>query len=1121
MVFISRIKFRGFKSFRQAEVVLPKGFVCLAGPNGSGKSNVTDGIRFALGEMGLRSLRASKVAELINQSSTKAEVTLTIDGEQHFEVKRAIREDGKVAYRLDGKRVTRREVLEALRPVGLEIGSHNIIAQGQVQKIVEMNAKERRGIIDSIAGIAEFEEKKEEALGELGKVESRISDTNIVLSEREAILTQLEKEKNDALAYREADTLLKRSKATLVNHEYSKLEKSHNELMGNYTKRKAEGESLLSEILSLDSKIAAHEAERGELAAKINKPGERERLMAQIEEIKVSIGSNTATGSEKKKDSERLSSELVALETERKAAKDKLSESKAALSKMAAELQDVQSKMAKFERNGAGGESGSEKLHADADALLVTVSKMREEKAGLSAGLEKTQELLGIREDDFKRLTGGRDTERLTGELENLRKDATGLEKELTSLFENEKELNRQVPELDKKMLELKERLAVFRASAGSSGVNPAVSVALGLGMLGIYGTVGDLIKTDGKYSVAVEAACGQRLSYLVCDTLSTATAAIEKLKSSKSGRATFLPLDVVVSDSSKRAGTPPSGSLGYLIDFVEFDRHYERALGYVFGDTLLVSSVEAARKIGIGKARMISVEGELVERSGAITGGSMKATILAKTGMAKLEKDVEALKTEREGIYQHLYELREEMSRKRKEKAEAEVKAKGIELELGMGRGSGESQHAKIKGEMASLEKQLSDGRKKLEEMEKQIGAGEKKRQGLLTDAAAAEEKEFAEKEGEHAELREITAKKSSLLAAIGGKKEEESLHSSALAAIEEKVAAAKKASVDVKKSISEIESHLSTWGKQKAEFEEKLKHIGKETEALYKKMQEAEAKMKWAAGERGKLKYSQDRIEAEINQMNVKRATIETKLADLKVEVEKFAGVEVIDASREKLEEMAAKSETALFTLGNVNQKAPELYEQKKAEIEDVKGKVKRLEDEKAAVHRMIEEIDSKKRAIFIETFQAVNDNFKTLFSHIFPGEGTLVLEQPADPFASGLQIKVRDGKKDRYLDSMSGGEKSLLALVFIFSIQMHKAAPFYILDEADSSLDKANSLKLAQLLSKLSKNTQFIVVTHNDTVLTSADVALGVTKTDDGSKIVGVQLTQAAEVKVRRTA
>ena len=237
MVYIKGLKFRGFKSFCKAEANFPKGYVCLAGPNGSGKSNVTDGIRFALGEGSLKALRAKKVSELINTGCKFAEVTLFIDGEKQFEIRRGImvkNGEVKTLYRINGKRSTRTLVMEELRPYGLEAGSHNIIAQGQVQKIIEMNSKERRQIIEGVAGISEFDAKKDEAMRELDKVGQKITEATIVLGEREAALTELEKEKNDALEYLSAKDSFNRAMASIANSEHSKLNKSHTDMVQKY-----------------------------------------------------------------------------------------------------------------------------------------------------------------------------------------------------------------------------------------------------------------------------------------------------------------------------------------------------------------------------------------------------------------------------------------------------------------------------------------------------------------------------------------------------------------------------------------------------------------------------------------------------------------------------------------------------------------------------------------------------------------------------------------------------------------------------------------------------------------------------------------------------------------------
>ena len=293
-------------------------------------------------------------------------------------------------------------------------------------------------------------------------------------------------------------------------------------------------------------------------------------------------------------------------------------------------------------------------------------------------------------------------------------------------------------------------------------------------------------------------------------------------------------------------------------------------------------------------------------------------------------------------------------------------------------------------------------------------------------------------------------------------------------------------------------------------------LSEISAASQKLMAKLTELEAQIKDVATQLGKIKADEEKKNREMVALDANRQIIEQRLSDIKAELDQYSGVPTIDASRVELEELARSSQAKMEALGSVNLRAPELYEQKKKEIDDVKSRVESLSGEKNAVLHMMDEIDARKRAIFLSTFTSVNDNFRKLFGFAFKGgEAALILEKPSSPFEGGLHVKVREENRDKYLDSMSGGEKSLIALMFIFAIQMHKAAPFYILDEADAALDKENSKKLADLIKQLSGKTQFIVVTHNDTVLSNADVALGVTRTEDGSKIVGVQLTSMASV------
>ena len=279
---------------------------------------------------------------------------------------------------------------------------------------------------------------------------------------------------------------------------------------------------------------------------------------------------------------------------------------------------------------------------------------------------------------------------------------------------------------------------------------------------------------------------------------------------------------------------------------------------------------------------------------------------------------------------------------------------------------------------------------------------------------------------------------------------------------------------------------------------------------ESVWEDIKKIDTELEEVAQQKGKLMHEYERAKDSMKDYEISKAKSETRLIDLKAEYEEYQDIPLIDASKERLLEIIRESEEKLNTLGEVNLRAPELFEEKKAQIEEIKIRVERLKDERTAILTMIDEIDNKKKKIFMETFHKVNDKFKDLFGYVFEGEGILILNKPSDPFESGLQIKIRKNNKDKYLDSMSGGEKSLLALIFIFAIQMTKPSPFYLLDEAEAALDKENSKKMAELIQKLSKETQFFVITHNDEVLKHADVALGVSMTNKGSQVVGIELT-----------
>ncbi|MFA5930449.1 MAG: chromosome segregation SMC family protein [Candidatus Micrarchaeia archaeon] len=1132
MVYIKGLKFRGFKSFRRAEASFVNGYVCLAGPNGSGKSNVTDGIRFALGEGSLKALRAKKVAELVNTSCKVAEVTLFIDGERQFEIKRAINSEGKTLYRINGKRSTRTLVMEELRQYGMEAGSHNIIAQGQVQKIVEMNAKERRQIIDGTAGIAEFDQKKAEALGELGAVEQKITEASIVLGEREANLSILEREKNDALAFTDSQTNFRRAKASMANAEHAKLNKSFTDAVQRHAAAKEALDEIAKQSAVLSGRISELEAAKKPIMEKIGSSASREAALAEIQEIKVSIGSGNATLSERKK-------ELSKLEAGQKSSDSQLSSIKKAQKETEGKAAEISSQLEKLGQQIFGLEAApgvqpggaSQEIAKRLEFITSEIMSLKEQRASVETSVSEKEKSLEGRREELQRMSsvlGTDEDARQEGEKGVLEKEVLSHQRALDALFDSEKQLNRQLPDLDRKLLSTKERAATLRAnispSAGSLALRAVEEMKSG-GMRGIFGTVSSLVSCDAKYTTAIEAAAGQRLNYVVVDGTDTAISAIERLKAQKSGRCTFIPLDMPPRREDSGAASSAqkaAGCLGSLIEFVKYDAVYKKAMEYAFSETLLFDTVQSAKKAGVGKARMVTVEGELLERSGIITGGAQKGSLLSKGALDKLEAEAAAIEAERKEIYSRLYSIREEMSAKRKEKADAEVKLRGMEIEMESITAHRESRKlareaiSEIDGAIKASEKEIAGLRKRAAEISSKLEEAMSQHTREKEKQAAAEESAKKADSAAQKRLQALLSQRSSLEAQLSARNEEAGRLSSELSAKKSEADEAAKSLVACKKDMLEFAEKISQSEKALKEKEAHLSEISAASQKLMGKLSELESQVKDVATQLGKIRGEEDKRNREMVALDANRQIIEQRLSDIKAELDQYSGVPTIDASRAELEELARNSQAKMDALGNVNLRAPELYDQKKKDIDDVKSRVESLSGEKNAVLHMMDEIDARKRAIFLSTFTSVNDNFRKLFGFAFKGgEAALILEKPSSPFEGGLHVKVREENRDKYLDSMSGGEKSLVALMFIFAIQMHKAAPFYILDEADAALDKENSKKLADLIKQLSGKTQFIVVTHNDTVLSNSDVALGVTRTEDGSKIVGVQLTAMASV------
>ena len=1120
MLHISHLKLKNFKSFRALTVDVPPSFICFAGPNGAGKSNILDAIRFILGETSLKSLRARKVRDLIHMGAKAAEGTLTLDGDSKYEIRRAIREDGKVIYRMNGKRTTRTSILEALRRYNLDGSGRNIIAQGEVQKIVNMNGKERRGIIDAVAGIADFEEKKKEALRDLDVVETRIKEASIVLGERSAFLEELGKEREIAMKYTDKRDLLNNSKGTLLKLEMQRYEKECSRFEGTEKELNAEKSGYSKEYDEIQKRISDTDAQRMKLSGELQGKQKTNETIRKIEELKASLGSGQQLMKEREESIRKIGEEQKEL-------KKKTAEGKKETENLEKEVEKLRKELKKLESESAKHKvvAGEDKLGSLRNKITETEKKLqqtREKLITLRSDIGSKKEILASKNDDLKSLESESRPESkkdFAKEIKELEKEKKSIDDDIDDCFRRTKEINGEIGGLDKRLLELKEKASIYKVRSSPKLMNPALRYIEDLKESedGIYGTVADLIEFEPKYTQAIEASGGARLLYVVVDSSYTAVKIIEKLKKAKLGRATFIPLDVIKIPR-------PASAAGFssILTKVKCKSRVQRAMEFVFGDTLFIDGSGDARKVGIGNYRMVTLSGEIFERSGVISGGRSQSSILSGNEAKKIEGMLTEAKKNKSTLMDELYSLRENESGLRAKRSQLEIRIKTIEMEM-KAMAEDEEDLRLLEEKRKSLGKGIKELGSAIEKSEKEVEKlkdemeNRKTRLDELKSELKEKESKLREESEEETRIKMDTASQlSSLKATVEGKLNEAKIRKETLRSDEKRI---REISGEMESLKKEIETGAKRHKKELEELgllEKRIAETGKRIEKIFENIKQHELELQELGKEREKKRMEIDRVIRDINQLDVKKATTFTKLEDIKEEYERYKDTEFLDGiSKTKLHEAINECERILAELGNVNMASIEMYDRKKTEIEEITGKIDRLSGERKAILKMIDEIEERKKEAFFEAFYAVSENFKKMFQYVDIGEGYLSLDKPNEPFESGLHIKIRKGGHDYSIDSLSGGEITLVALMFIFALQFFKPSPFYILDEVDAALDKPNSKNLATLIKNMSDKSQFMLVSHNDTVISMADVVFGVTRTDKVSKVVGVKLKEMVAV------
>ncbi len=1165
MTKINKLEMKGFKSFaKKTELVFGNDFNCVLGPNGSGKSNILDSLCFVLGKGSSKAMRAEKTANLIynggktKKPATQGEVSIYFDNksrlfphdEDEVKITRVIKPTGQSKYYINDKTSTRSQILDTLSVAKINPDGYNIILQGDVIRFTEMPTERRRKIIEEIAGINQYEEKKHKAMLELNKVEEQLNGATIILKEKKTHLTELQKDRDQALKYKNLNDQIRHNKASYLKIQMEKKEATKEELNERKAKAQEAFDKYDSQIKAFKEENAKMKKELEAIQAEIEKRGEKEQiaLSKDLENLRVEIAKNKDRIKTCENEIDRINQRRGQLDNSQKELQEKIDsfekqKKDIQLNKNSKEKEKAQVDAAieKFKQKNKLGEDVEkidtevEKIDTDSEELQKNIQTLREQQQELIREKDKLEFMIGTLEERINKVAELEKGHKK--ELEELKKKREAFKtatKELTQLLNDDAKIATQVAGMRKEVREQEEELARLQVRAESqkevSMQNKAVEMILSKRKTfgGVHGTVASLGNVSSKHALALEVAAGSRIQSIIVDDDATAAKCIKYLKENKLGIATFLPLNKIreahISAEMKQM-KGKNGAIDLAINLVKFDPAYKKAFSYVLGSTLIVQDVASARKIGIGSGRMVTTQGDVMDASGAMQGGfrqkrkgiGFSEDELTK-GIDKLSNEIATLRSDMAALMSKKEKNEEEVHRLRSYKAELEGEIIKQEKSLHLG---GDDLGSTMKDKETML-KQSKDIEKKIDEVQDEISDKNRELAQLKVSRQMLKSKLMQLRNPTVlAELNTLEDKNKQLMQEIAELNTE-------IKGVDMQVKSIfMPEQENIGKILKQHDKETETFSSEIDTLKELIKQQQEEIKGKEEQEKKYYSQFKELFANRKKFQETVDKndekmeglseharkAEHKLNTIGLEEARVNAEYAGLQEDFAQYSDLDVkVTKNEEDLKKEIREFEKLQENLGSINMRALEIYEQVEEEYNKLVEKKDKLGVEKDQVLAMMEEIEKKKKELFMNTFDVINQNFQNKFLSLSKkGSAYLELENPENPFEGGVDIKVKlSGKKHMDIRGLSGGEKTMTALAFIFAIQEHEPGSFYILDEVDAALDKHNSEKLAQLVRSYCKDAQYIVISHNDAVISEADNLYGISMDEHGmSKITSLKV------------
>ena len=1183
---LKKLEIQGFKSFAdRTEIVFSPGVIAVVGPNGTGKSNISDAILWVLGEQNVRALRGQKYQDVIFSGTDKrravgmAEVSLTFDNTSgklpldyaEVTVTRRAYRSGEGEFFINKVPCRLRDIYELFLDTGVGREAYSIVSQGEIDAILSARPEDRRALFDEAAGIKKYRHRKKEAEKKLDITEQNLQRVNDIVSEIQTEIEPMAEQAEIAKRYLELVERLNEIEVGILVNDLQRFTVD----LAKVREEKAEDSKGITDA---DALLAALDEEKSALAVDLaNADAQVERYQTMHQDALTQAERNESqlalvnqrhsAAIEAAKllteEIEQLESRIANLENQRSdvsTGREEAAKEEAGLirqlSQKTAEIQSLQEKI-----DAAGRTIDDQKTNYI--ELAKQLAAQRNELANAAARIESLQALLNQRTNELR--DAERAANRATAERQQIETDLEKVKLELASVSESMTNLKmevggkqvaveeavEQLVEIGRSLVDRQSRLKTLREMEEAKegyflGVRSVMHAVKTGELKGNFAVVADVIKVPKGYEIAYEVALGSSLQDIITDSDREAKTAIEYLKRNRNGRATFLPLNMMrhtVSPLLKEL-VGKDGVLGLGNQLIKFDKKYAPAIDALLAKVLVVENVDSAvnvSKSAIGWSKIVTLDGELVFPSGAMTGGHAPGKMGNLLGR----------KQEIESLGEDIRKLEGQVSAVESLKASLVKEADALSGKLA----AIEEQDTRLRMSLLEKERLLEFAGREVERLNREVETLEAEKadiQGNLQRARDAQEAlkssvESADRENvsldglmtqTEEEIRRlqdrydtVTAEISNLnvaLASLAQKKlgMEQTLETAATTAKEllaeiyrkreqlrnaqEEKSGTEIQNVELaaelekaRKSCEQTRIESDQWRKTKQtilsssmEVGERIKDVGRNREQLTQKVHAAELK--------------EARLEIQMNQSTVRLldeydVTAEEALRRKRPDVKHGSAAEVLRMRRE------------IRSMGDVNTGAVQEYTRLTERFEFLSTQRQDLLEAKQKLADAIREIDESTRGIFQETFEAVGIAFQDMFERLFGGGKTeLVLTEPEDILETGIDVIVElPGKKRQNLLLLSGGERALTAAALMFALMSVRPSPFCVLDEVDAPLDETNVERFTEMLKEFSQRSQMIVITHNKATMEAADILYGVTMQEPGiSKIVSVKLSEVVE-------